>query len=541
MRASSSIGARTSGGAGGGGRARGEATVRCPARAGLLRPIGRSAVTPLRAFDPRAIDARPLDAPLAAAADLPLTAAADQRAAGRRSLLLAAAALASAAGLLPPPSALAVTTEQLLFLEAWRAVDRAYVDKGFNGQSWFRVRERYLKDEKMRSRDETYGAVRKLLASLDDPFTRFLEPDRLSALRSGSKGSVTGVGLEIAFAQPQQQAGAAALVAEVAVVAPAAGGPAEAAGVHAGDVIAAIDGRPTRGMSLYEASELLQGEEGTKVALTLRRGGGNGGGNSKAKSAAAEKTLSVDVTRRRVEIRPVEARLCAEGAAKASPVGYIRLATFNNNSAGASADAVRELTSKGAARFVLDLRNNGGGVFAAAVAIARQWVAKGDLVLIADAQGVRDVYSADPGELVAKEGAPLVVLVNRGTASAAEVLAGALKDSGRARRVVGERTYGKGLIQTVVDLSDGSGVAVTVARYQTPSGTDINKIGIRPDVEVGTAASLAAAGGGGDSGSSSSDGGGEAEGGGEATAALPPPRADALCKFIADGGADAWF
>jgi C-terminal peptidase prc len=448
--------------------------------------------------------------------------------ASRRPLLLAAAAaLLTTTGLaspaLLPPAAHAVTTEQLLFLEAWRAVDRAYVDKAFNGQSWFRVRERYLKEEQMRTREETYSAVRKLLASLDDPFTRFLEPERLAALRSGTKGSVTGVGLEIAFAQQQKKQQGQA---EVAVVAPAAGGPAERAGVRAGDVIAAIDGRPTAGMSLYEASELLQGEEGTKVALTLRRGGGGGGGGG-----GAGKPLSVDVTRRRVEIKAVESRLCADGAAKSSPVGYIRLATFNNNSASASADAAAELARKGATRFVLDLRNNGGGVFASAVAIARQWVPKGDLVLIADAQGVRDVYSADPGELIAGlEGKPLVVLVNRGTASAAEVLAGALKDSGRAKRVVGERTYGKGLIQTVVDLSDGSGVAVTVARYQTPSGTDINKIGIRPDVEAAT-------GGGGGVG----NGGGVEEDASAEGSALPPPGSDALCKLIADGGADAWF
>jgi carboxyl-terminal processing protease len=457
----------------------------------------------------------------------------------RRRPLLTALLAAAAAAALPeatPPLALAVTTEQLLFLEAWRAVDRAYVDKGFNGQTWFRVRERYLKEEQMRTREETYSAVRKLLASLDDPFTRFLEPERLSALRSGTKGSVTGVGLEIAFAQQQGKQGkqgAAATGAEVAVVAPAAGGPAEQAGVRAGDVIAAIDGRPTRGMSLYEASELLQGEEGTKVALTLRRGGGGagagGGGGGGAAATGGGKTLSVDVTRRKVEVRPVESRLCADGAARASPVGYVRLATFNNNSANASADAVRDLASKGAERFVLDLRNNGGGVFASAVAVARQWVPKGDLVLIADAQGVRDVYSADPGELLqGAAGKPLVVLVNRGTASAAEVLAGALKDSGRASRVVGERTYGKGLIQTVVDLSDGSGVAVTVARYQTPSGTDINKIGIRPDVE----AAMAGGGGGGSA---------EEEAAAGAGALLPPPGSDAMCKLIADGGSDAWF
>lgn len=142
-----------------------------------------------------------------------------------------------------------------------------------------------------------------------------------------------------------------------------------------------------------------------------------------------------------------------------------------------------DLTAAGATRFVLDLRDNGGGVFPSAVAVARQWLPPArDVVLIADANGVRDSYESDAGAL-APPTAPLTVLVNRGTASAAEVLAGALRDNGRAV-VAGEPTFGKGLIQTVVPLSDGSALAVTVARYQTPAGDDINKVGIPPDLAL---------------------------------------------------------
>eukprot|EP00798_Chlamydomonas_sp_ICE-L_P025284 gene25284-10937_t len=250
----------------------------------------------------------------------------------------------------------------LFFLEAWRAVDRAYVDKSFNGQSWFKMREEYVKKEPMKNKAETYGTIPASTSSL------------------------------------QQQP---ATTSNHQVVAPAPGGPAEMAGVKAGDYITGVDGTPTAGLSLYEASDLLLGEVGTEAQ---------------------------------------------------TPAG-----------------------------IVIDLRNNGGGYFPAGVEMARSLIASGDIVLIADSDGIRDIYSADTSTLDAK--IPIAVLVNKGTASASEVMAGALKDSrGSNTTIVGTNTFGKGLIQTIVNLSDGSGVAVTVARYQTPLGIDINKIGISPDI-----------------------------------------------------------
>lgn len=169
----------------------------------------------------------------------------------------------------------------------------------------------------------------------------------------------------------------------------------------------------------------------------------------------------------------------APDAPASSKLGYIRVATFSRQTTEKVRAALQDLTAKGADRLVLDVRNNGGGLFPSGVEVARMLINKGDIVLIADSDGVRDIYEADGGAL--DTSTPLVVLVNRGTASASEVLSGALKDSKRAV-IAGEKTFGKGLIQTLVELSDGSAVAVTVAKYQTPAGIDINKIGIAPDV-----------------------------------------------------------
>lgn len=396
----------------------------------------------------------------------------------------------------------AVTPEQLLFLEAWRAVDRAYVDKTFNGQSWFKLREKYIKDEDMSDTKATYQTIHKALATLDDPFTRFLEPPQFAALRRGTAGSVTGVGLEIGFETHANDS-------QLVVVTPSAGGPAERAGIEPKDVLLAIGDRPMENISLFEAGDLLQGTEGTEVVLKLKPHSGEG-------------LREVTLKREKIKINPVTSQLCgsasravteaapsaevpaADGAGK---IGYIRVATFSKQTPDSARAALQKLKADGADRIVLDVRNNGGGFFPAGVDVAKMLLAGGDIVLIADSQGVRDSYEADGTAVDAKS--QLTVLVNRGTASASEVLAGALKDNGRAR-IVGERTFGKGLIQTIVELTDGSGVAVTVARYQTPAGTDINKVGIEPDVPL------------------SAD-------------AMPPMDGPGFCKFVATADAPPLF
>ncbi|XP_065047246.1 carboxyl-terminal-processing peptidase 2, chloroplastic-like isoform X4 [Musa acuminata AAA Group] len=339
----------------------------------------------------------------------------------------------------------ALTEENLLFLEAWRTVDRAYVDKSFNRQSWFRYRENALRNEPMNTREETYRAIKKMLSTLDDPFTRFLEPEKFKSLRSGTQGALTGVGLSIGY--PLVLNGSPT---GLIVVSSAPGGPADKAGIVSGDIILAIDDESTEDMDIYDAAERLQGTEGSSVKLVIHSG---------------PEIKDVVLRREKVTFNPVKTRLCeiTRSGAEKSRIGYIKLTSFNQNAS--VKDAIETLRSNGVKAFVLDLRNNR--------------LDKGVIVYICDNRGVRDIYEADGSNTVAAS-EPLTVLVNKGTASASEILAGALKDNRRAV-LYGEPTFGKGKIQSVFELSDGSGLAVTVARYETPAHTNIDKVGIKPD------------------------------------------------------------
>ncbi|XXG61812.1 hypothetical protein AAC387_Pa05g0327 [Persea americana] len=355
----------------------------------------------------------------------------------------------------------ALTEENLIFLEAWRTVDRAYYDKTFNGQSWFRYRENALLNEPMNTREETYTAIKKMLATLDDPFTRFLEPEKFKSLRSGTQGSLTGVGLSIGY-----PTGVDGSSAGLVVISSSPEGPAKRAGIMPGDAILSIDDTSTEMMGLYDAAERLQGPEGTMVELVVRSG---------------PDIKQLTLKREKVTLNPVKSRLCeVPSTGKGfSRIGYIKLTSFNQNASGAVKEAIEALRRNNVSAFVLDLRNNSGGSFPEGIEIAKIWLDKGVIVYICDSRGVRDIYETDGSNAVAAS-EPLAVLVNKGTASASEILAGALKDNKRAV-LFGERTFGKGKIQSVFELSDGSGLAVTVARYETPAHTDIDKVGVMPD------------------------------------------------------------
>jgi carboxyl-terminal processing protease len=348
--------------------------------------------------------------------------------------------------------AAALTPEQQLLSEAWRIVNRSYVDDSFNNHNWWSVREKAVK-ESLNDREQTYTAIQGMLANLDDPFTRLLKPEQYRSLQVNTSGELTGVGLQIAIDSESNT---------LTVVAPLAGSPADKAGIQPLDRILKIDGTPTSELSLDEAATRMRGRIGTPVTLTLGREG-------------RETPEEIELVRDRIELNPVYAEL--QSGPDNLPLGYIRLSQFSANATTEVSHAIEKLEKQGAAAYILDLRNNPGGLLQAGIEIARLWLDSGTIVYTVNRQGILGSFEASGGALTND---PLIVLVNKGTASASEILAGALQDNGRAQ-LVGEKTFGKGLIQSLFDLSDGSGLAVTVAKYETPNHTDINKLGIAPD------------------------------------------------------------
>ncbi|WP_421654569.1 carboxyl-terminal processing protease CtpA [Leptothermofonsia sp. ETS-13] len=355
--------------------------------------------------------------------------------------------------------ALALTDEQKFLSEVWRVVDRAYIDDTFNHQNWWLVREKLLK-KPLENREQTYEVIQQMLTSLDDPFTRLLKPDQYRTLQTSTSGELTGVGLQIALDGEK---------GKLRVIAPIAGSPADKAGIQPADTISKIDGVSTEGLSLDEAADRMRGPVGSRVILTVEREG-----------RAPSDFL---VVRDRIALNPVIADLRTvnkPGSGEPVKIGYIRLSQFNANATTEVAHAISRLEEQGAEAYILDLRSNPGGLLQAGIDIARFWLDQGTIVYTVNRQGVIGSFEA-MGQALTSD--PLIVLVNQGTASASEILAGALKDNKRAT-LVGERTFGKGLIQSLFDLSDGSGLAVTVAKYETPNHTDINKLGINPDVTI---------------------------------------------------------
>jgi carboxyl-terminal processing protease len=336
-------------------------------------------------------------------------------------------------------------------------VNRTYLDDTFNHQNWAAVRQKILSTS-LPDQKSTYTAIQKMLKSLDDPFTRFLDPEQYRSLQVNTSGELTGVGLQIAL---NQQTGG------LEVVAPIAGSPAEKAGIRSRDRIVKIEGIATQNLTLDEAAARMRGPIGSLVTLVIERDG--------------EEQKEFRVMRDRISLNPVVAEL--HNTPGGLPFGYIRLTQFNANAATELAHAINSLEKKGASAYILDLRNNPGGLLQAGIEVARLWLNSGTIVYTANRQGIQGSFESF-GPALTND--PLIVLVNEGTASASEILAGALQDNGRAI-LVGETTFGKGLIQSLFELSDGSGLAVTIAKYETPNHRDINKLGIKPDKIISSA------------------------------------------------------
>ncbi len=336
--------------------------------------------------------------------------------------------------------------------EVWQIINRTYVDATFNQVDWQKVRSEYLQ-KSYKDKEEAYKAIREMLAKLEDPYTRFMDPEEFKNMQIDTSGELSGVGIQLTKDEEKDQ---------LIVVSPIEDSPAYEAGILAQDVIVKIDGKSTKGMSLEDAVKLIRGKVGTKVTLTIKRG---------------TKETDYTLARARIELHPVRSRTDNTSTGK---IGYIRLNQFSSQAGEEMKQSIEKLEADNVKGYILDLRSNPGGLLYSSVDIARMWLDDGLIVSTVDRQGVTERQKANHTALTEK---PLVVLVDGGSASASEILSGALQDQGRAV-IVGNKTFGKGLVQSVRGLGDGSGLAVTIAKYLTPSGKDINKEGIHPNVEV---------------------------------------------------------
>ncbi|WP_026103957.1 carboxyl-terminal processing protease CtpC [Anabaena sp. PCC 7108] len=336
--------------------------------------------------------------------------------------------------------------------EVWNIVYRQYVDGTFNQVDWQAVRKEYL-SKSYTNKEEAYKSIREMLKKLEDPYTRFMNPEEFRSMQVDTSGELTGIGITISQDEKTKK---------LVVIAPIEDTPAFKIGVLAKDIILEIDGKNTEGMDTNQAVSLIRGEAGTAVKLKILRNG---------------QTKQFNITRARIEIHPVK---FSQKQTPAGNIGYIRLNQFSANSGKEMKDAINNLEAKKVPGYILDLRGNPGGLLFSSVDIARMWLDKGIIVSTIDRQGEQEREIARGRALTTK---PLVVLVDKGSASASEILSGALQDNKRAI-LVGTQTFGKGLVQSVRPLEDGSGLAVTIAKYHTPSGKDINKHGVDPDVTV---------------------------------------------------------
>lgn len=332
------------------------------------------------------------------------------------------------------------------YYRAWQLVRDSFYDPSFNHQNWETWHHKF--DGKLSTNEEAYEAIKQMLASLGDQYTRFLDPKAFKDEDDAINSFVCGIGISL---RPYQEV-KALIINDVIET-----GPAYKAGLRYGDEIIAINGEPTSSINTEKAAERIRGQAGTTVALTYKRGTANN---------------TVTIERQQIQIPAVTAKVLDGN------IGYIKLATFMSDDASTEFRwALQRLA--GTNGLIIDMRNNPGGLLANAIEIADMLMSRGKIVTTVSRHG-RNI-DACTGNLMTQ--APLVVLVDKDSASASEILAGALKDNARAV-IVGSRTFGKGLVQEINRLPNGAGMHITVARYYTPNGSDINKIGINPDVEV---------------------------------------------------------
>ena len=338
-----------------------------------------------------------------------------------------------------------------LYDNVWRLINTKYVDVSDNSQIWTRWRNKY--QNKLETPEDAYVAIETMLTSLNDPYTRFLDPKEFAEETSSIKGSLKGIGVQIGLKD-----------GNLVVIEPVVGSPADKAGLQADDRILEINGVSTKGISIEKAADQIRGEIGTNVKLLVKR---------------KDAELTFNVTRAEIEVKAVTTKPPIEVKVP-DDIQYIRLSSFISKNASSE---IRDILVKSRDKkgYILDLRSNPGGLLSNAVIMSRMFLRPNEVIVsTVDRYGYKETVKSSGGKITNK---PLVVLINKGSASASEIFSGAMKDNHRAT-IVGEQSFGKGLVQEINKLPDDAGVNITIQRYLTPSGNDIHKKGITPDVVV---------------------------------------------------------
>ncbi|MCK5570583.1 MAG: S41 family peptidase [Spirochaetes bacterium] len=314
------------------------------------------------------------------------------------------------------------------------------------------LRTEYYDESKIDPEKLTHGAINGMIKSLDDPHTSYMSKDIFKELQTETKGEFGGVGIVIGVRDSW-----------ITVISPIDDTPGARAGIKAGDKIIEVNGESTEGFTTMDAVNLIRGKVGTSVNLTIRR-------------ESVQQPLHFDITRGIIQLESVKSKVIE------NHIGYIRISSFSEHTAEALEDHLYELTDQEVDSLIIDLRNNPGGLLSSAIQITDMFLDKGTIVSIEGrVKGQDQVYRAH--ERTIAPDIPIIVLVNGGSASGSEIVAGAIKDNNRGI-LVGTKTFGKGSVQTVRELPDGSGIRITTALYYTPSGESIHKIGIEPDEVV---------------------------------------------------------
>lgn len=340
-----------------------------------------------------------------------------------------------------------VLPPQKLFEKTWRVIYNDYYDSSLNHQDWSRWKIRY--QDKIKTDDDAKVAINTMIASLNEPYTRYMNKKDFEDLTTSITSKIYGIGVNIYSKSGK---------IEVFNVIPST--PADLAGIKQGDIITAVNGKDIHGMNVSEVASLVRGPENSIVEVTVLRDG---------------KKIVKTIKRKEIKIKNVKSSILD------NHIGYIQIVSFMGGTTASEFLEALENT-KNADSLILDLRGNTGGLLDNAVFIANLFIREGKIVDIIYRNGHRKTIQANSADVIQNK--PLVVLVNSASASASEILSGALKDYKKAK-LVGKKTFGKGLVQKVVPLPNQTGVNITIARYLTPNGTDINKLGIKPDIEIG--------------------------------------------------------